>query len=49
MDEIYFDVIEYLDLKEDKYGNIICSMVNGEVRIENLLTGINHVYMELKN
>ncbi len=44
-DEIFFDLIEYLDYKVDRHGNVVFSEVNGEIKIESLLTGANKVKM----
>jgi hypothetical protein len=41
--DIYFDLIEYLDYKEDKFGNPIFCEIYGEIKVENLLTGINKI------
>eukprot|EP01017_Pseudomicrothorax_dubius_P037888 TRINITY_DN5610_c0_g1_i4.p1 TRINITY_DN5610_c0_g1~~TRINITY_DN5610_c0_g1_i4.p1 ORF type:complete len:251 (-),score=63.82 TRINITY_DN5610_c0_g1_i4:61-813(-) len=38
-DEIYFDLVEYIDAIVDKNGHIISQEINGELRVESYLTG----------
>lgn len=46
-EEVYFDVIEYLDLVVDKNGKALVEEINGEIKVDCNLSGIPELFVFL--
>lgn len=46
-EEVYFDVIEYLDLVIDKNGKALVEEINGEIKVDCNLSGVPELFVFL--
>lgn len=46
-EEVYFDVIEFLDCVFDKNGRILIEEINGEIKVDCNLSGVPELFVFL--